>query len=242
MTRARHLLALIFMIPFFFACDSMIRKEGNGNMITKEVDINDFEEIVVTGNFEIMLKSGTSPGISITADENLHEYIEVSNSGDRLIIETTENLDSDEGLSLLITYTKLTAIEVGGAATLESEETIAGEYFNISMSGAGAVDLDVDLNALKLSVSGAGSVDLSGRADETAISMSGAGGLDAFDMESKACKIQISGVGSANITVTEKLDASVSGVGGISYRGNPESVVSDVSGLGSISKSGRNNK
>jgi len=242
MIRFSSIFSMILMVVLFSACDTLVREVGNGNMITKEIEVDDFKEIIVSGNFEIMLIAGDKAGVSLTADENLHEFIEISTNGDRLVIETLANLDSDDGLSLYITYTELTAIEIGGAATLESEETIDGEYLNISMSGAGALDLSLNLNALKLSVSGAGSVELSGRADEQNISMSGAGGLDAYELESKICKVQISGVGSANINVTEKLDASVSGVGGISYIGNPEEVISDVSGLGSISKSGRDNK
>ncbi len=242
MIKSTHFLVVILSAIFFSACDTMIRKEGNGNMITKEVDVDDFEEIIVSGNFDILLKQGSSPGVTLVADENLHDYIDITTSGERLVIETLENIDSDEGLSLYITYKNLSAIEIGGAATVASENTISGEYLYVSMSGAGALDLQLDLSALKLSVSGAGSVDLSGRADEQSISMSGAGGLDAYELESKVCKIQISGVGSANINVTEKLEANVSGVGGISYRGNPGSVKKDVSGLGSISKSDRGNK
>lgn len=224
MIRFSSIFSMILMVVLFSACDTLVREVGNGNMITKEIEVDDFKEIIVSGNFEIMLIAGDKAGVSLTADENLHEFIEISTNGDRLVIETLANLDSDDGLSLYITYTQLTAIEIGGAATLESEETIDGEYLNISMSGAGALDLSLNLNALKLSVSGAGSVELSGRADEQNISMSGAGGLDAYELESKICKVQISGVGSANINVTEKLDASVSGVGGISYIGNPEEV------------------
>lgn len=242
MVRLNSFMLVILMFTFLSACDTLVREVGNGNMTTKEIEIDDFKEIIVSGNFEIMLNSGDKAGVSLTADENLHDFIEISTNGDRLIVETLANLDSDEGLSLYITYTELTAIEIGGAATLESEQAISGEYLNISMSGAGALDLELNLNALKLSVSGAGSVDLSGRADEQNISMSGAGGLDAYQLESKVCKIQISGVGSANINVSERLDATVSGVGGISYRGNPDEVKSDVSGLGSISKSDRDDK
>ncbi len=242
MVRLNSFMLVILMVTFLSACDTLVREVGNGNMTTKEIEIDDFKEIIVSGNFEIMLNSGDKAGVSLTADENLHDFIEISTNGDRLIVETLANLDSDEGLSLYITYTELTAIEIGGAATLESEQAISGEYLNISMSGAGALDLELNLNALKLSVSGAGSVDLSGRADEQNISMSGAGGLDAYQLESKVCKIQISGVGSANINVSERLDATVSGVGGISYRGNPEEVKSDVSGLGSISKSDGDDK
>ena len=70
--------------------------------------------------------------------------------------------------------------------------------------------------------------------------MSGAGDLEAYDLVSKYCKITLSGIGSAEIFVEEELEASISGVGGISYRGNPNKVRDDISGLGRISDRSRN--
>lgn len=228
------LLPFSTIIVLFFGCNGVIRESGNGNMVTKEIEVSDYEEINIAGNFEIILKRGDSPLVVLTADENLHEFIEVGVSGDRLEIETTKPLSSEEGLTLEIIYDELASIDVGGAATITSQEPIEGDYLNISMSGAGAVDLEVRMKVLKTSVSGAGAVELRGSVNEQHIQMSGAGGFDAYDLRSKSCEISISGVGSANIYVTESLDATVSGVGGITYKGNPQQVKTDVSGLGSI--------
>ncbi len=109
------------------------------------------------------------------------------------------------------------------------------------MSGAGEVEMDVDLGRIELDISGAGAVELSGTADEQDISMSGAGGYDGSDLISRICKISISGVGGAEVFVTEDLEATVSGIGGVSYSGNPANVHSDISGLGSVSEDDNNN-
>lgn len=235
-------LLISFLLGLLFACNDVVREKGNGNMITRESNIGYFEEVNVSGNFEIILRQGESPGLLITADENLHKFIEVESSGDRLEIKTTKSLSSNDGLVLEVTYKELTAIEVGGAATITSEEPIVGDYLNVTMSGAGAIDLEVNLKVLKTSVSGAGAVDFKGIADEHYIQMSGAGGLDAYNLQSKVCEVNISGVGGANIFVTESLAANVSGVGSISYKGNPQSVKKEVSGLGSIDRTDDENK
>jgi len=64
--------------------------------------------------------------------------------------------------------------------------------------------------------------------------MSGAGGLDAFDLKAEYARIRISGVGGADIYVTKELDAKISGLGDVTYRGNPANIDKSVSGLGTI--------
>ena len=87
-----------------------------------------------------------------------------------------------------------------------------------------------------MEISGAGAVKLEGRADYQSIKMSGAGGYSGFELISQNCKIDISGVGSADVFVEKELDARISGLGGVSYKGNPDNVISDVSGLGSVGR------
>jgi len=64
--------------------------------------------------------------------------------------------------------------------------------------------------------------------------MSGAGKLQAFKLDTKFCRIDISGIGGAEVFVTEELDVQVSGIGGVTYIGDPPRVRRDVSGLGKI--------
>ena len=125
-------------------------------------------------------------------------------------------------------------LNISGACSLNSEEIFKGDELKIDMGGAGIIDLEVDIKELKLFISGAGAVKLAGNVDRQQIDMSGAGGYEASDLVSKFCEINISGVGNADIYVLEKLQATISGLGGINYKGKPEVIESDVSGLGVI--------
>ena len=93
---------------------------------------------------------------------------------------------------------------------------------------------------MDLRVSGASAIQLRGQVNELIIRMSGAGDIEAYDLVSKYCKISLSGIGSAEIYVEDELEANISGVGGIRYRGNPNRVRDDISGLGRISDKSRN--
>ncbi|MEJ2006455.1 MAG: DUF2807 domain-containing protein, partial [Cyclobacteriaceae bacterium] len=153
-----------------------------------------------------------------------------------LEINSSRKLRASDDSNITVFYKSVESIEVQGAATLHTDNVFSGDYLRLTMSGAGEVDMDVDLGRLELDISGAGAVELKGNAEEQDISMSGAGGYDAEELISRRCRISISGVGGAQVYVTEDLDATVSGIGGVSYLGNPSNVRSDISGLGSISE------
>ncbi|MEM9856215.1 MAG: head GIN domain-containing protein [Bacteroidota bacterium] len=223
-----------FAILVLQSCGGMLGERGNGVIVTENFSVSDFNRIEVEGNFEIRLEKSGNPGVSVTTDENLLDFISVESRGDRLVLISEKNLISEEGVQVVISYSELRGISVGGAAILTSDQTIAEDYLDLEMSGAGAVELDLEMTALEINVSGAGAMELTGSVVEQRIRMDGAGGLDAGDLISEKCEIDISGVGGAVVHVTESLRASVSGVGGITYRGNPTDVQKDVSGIGSV--------
>ena len=50
--------------------------KGNGKLITENRSLSDYDKIGVAGSFDVILVKGKEGAISITADENLMEYIE----------------------------------------------------------------------------------------------------------------------------------------------------------------------
>lgn len=223
------------LIALSTACNIDLGERGNGQIITEEFsDIGNFDKVVIAGSFEVVLRESNQPNLIVMTDENLMRLIEVENDNGTLEIRSKKKLRPSDDSKLIVEYTSLEQIEVAGAAALQAENTIKESELTINMSGAGEVDLAVDVNELEIDVSGAGAVQMKGYAKTQKISMSGAGGYDGEKLESEICSISISGVGGAKVYVTGELDASVSGVGGVTYRGNPEVINKNVSGLGSI--------
>ena len=107
---------------------------------------------------------------------------------------------------------------------------------DLSVSGSGDMEIDIDAGEVETGISGSGDVKLSGRALSNRVSISGSGKLDAEDLETDRYKIQISGSGSCRINANKEIDASVSGSGSIYYRGEPDKVYSSTSGSGRIRK------
>jgi hypothetical protein len=219
------------------SCNMDLGERGNGQIVTEEYsDIGSFNEVSIAGSFEVVLRESNQPNLILITDENLLNYIEIDNNNGRLEVNSTRKLRPSDDSRIIVEYTELEMLDVSGAAAVSAENTLEGNSFELNMSGAGEVELKLDLKELIVDVSGAGAVSLSGFAQRQEISMSGAGGYDGDKLESESAEISISGVGGASIFVTKELNASVSGVGGVSYKGNPEVVNKNVSGLGSVSQ------
>lgn len=212
-------------------------ERGNGNIISEKRTVDEFSSIKIGGNFDVTLVPDEIPSIKIITDENLVSFIDTEVRDDQLVITQKKKLFSTSKIKLIIEYSDLEKVKVTGAALLKNEDIIRQEKLEIRMEGAGMIDLLIESESLKVVLSGAGIVKLAGDTDFQELNLAGAGKLEAYDLKSKSCKITVGGIGGAKVYVTEELDATIEGIGGIEYRGNPEKVHTEISGLGSISES-----
>ena len=226
-------LLILLLVPVFSACDYIIGEEGNGEIITETRSIDDFDELDISGMFDVVLEPG-KPMVTITGDENLMQWIQVRSDGDVLIIDTEKRLRSERGIKIVVHYEELKEINTSGASNIVAEETIFADRLRVLISGAGKTDLSVAVKSIDVEMSGAAVIYLSGVAEVFRADLSGAGSIEAFGLETENCELEISGAGSATVNVTGDLEAQVSGVGGVQYLGNPKNVHKDVSGVGSI--------
>ena len=227
------LLSSIILLLGFSACDSNYR-EGSGTKDSRTEATGSFNELSLEGNYEATLILADEPRVVIEADDNLLQHVEVSNSGGKLSIITEDDLVTDDPIKVTVYYKDLDYIVCGGAAVVRNEGLLSSHYLQIDMKGAGVFDLDIETREVAVEIAGAGMVELKGSTNLIKCSIAGAGNLAAYDLFSQDADIRLSGVGGAQVTVEGNLDARVSGLGSISYRGHPEKVNSQVSGLGTI--------
>ena len=236
---------------------------GSGNVITESRKVDDFDEIDFGFVGTVLISQGDETSLTIEGDDNIVELIKTSVRGNTLIIDTQRNsrignINPTKELKYTITtpnlekidlsgageiysdpfVTNQLTIDVSGAGTVEFAQVTAGDV-RIDVSGAGSAELtQVTADDVTIDLSGAGSIDLSGRTQKLAIDLNGMGDVEAGNLASNVADVVISGAGSAEIWVSESLDANVNGVGSINYYGEP-SVSQDVSGIGSIKSLGK---
>src|SRR5579871_463712 len=205
-------LLLLAVVAATAGC-SRLGIKGDGSITTTNRPVADFTALEANGAYQIQWSSG-KPALSISTDQNLLPLITTSISGNSLHIDWKENLRPTKGITIIISSAALTNAELNGAVSLTAS----------NLSGTG----------LKLEANGASSIIVDGTVTNLAAEISGAGKLNATTLHTQAASVSLSGASYADVTVTEALQASISGVGVLTYAGNPKSVMKDVSGLGAI--------
>ncbi len=235
----RPLLSIMILISglFLLSCNiggsHVIR--GDGNVISTVHPVAHFERIDITGVFDVILKSGNEPVVILKTDENLQELISIDVRGDALYVGPTEDaIYNHSKMELHITYPALEQIHVGGACKLRAENPVVADRLAFQVSGAADIELELEVGDLQTRVSGAGNLNFSGEAENHIIMLSGASNLRAEHLKSKDTRISMSGAGSAHVYSSDRLQASLSGIGAIRYYGDPKQIQVDKSGLGSI--------
>ena len=139
-------------------------------------------------------------------------------------------------VTVYLTYKSLIDIDVSSAADLESKSVLTGDELHIEVSSAGRATLKVDVDALDVDVNSAGKLELSGACNFNKINVNSAGKLYAFDLQSKKVNADVNSAAKAEINVSKELIAEANSGGSISYKGNPEKVISDSDSGGRVKK------
>lgn len=219
---------------------SKTRVKGNGKIVTKNRSTTSYDEIKVSGFFDVDLVAGKEGSITVKAEENLMPYIKVEVEGNVLKVYTEKNtnISASGGKTIQITipFEKISSVTLSGSGDVRSKNTIKSDTFSAALSGSGDLNLDVDSTTFDLAVSGSGGIVLKGNTGNFTTKLSGSGDIDAAGLKAKNVDFTISGSGDSKIFCSENLKARVSGSGDIQYLGNPKTKDTKVSGSGSISK------
>lgn len=189
---------------------------GSGSVEIDNRDVEEFEEIEISGAYEVDITVGEERSVEISGDDNLLKYIDTYVRGNTLIVESRKELRPRHGILVKITTPELEVLSLSGASDIFIEGLDEGRFY-IDMSGACSVEAEGIVGTFKLELSGAGSV-------------------DARHLRAEDVTVDLSGASSASVYASNSLDASISGVGSVDYYGNPEYVDTDISGIGSINR------
>ena len=196
--------------------------KGNKNVVKEERSVGSFTGIEVGGAFNVFLTQENKNTLFIEADENLMEQITTEvNSG---ILEiSSRNIRNATKLNIYISVPTLNSLDISGASTVKSENTLQSETFRIIASGASHADLTLSTTNLETEASGASNLFLSGFADTQNIDASGASEVDASALETKVTKAEASGASNITVNATEKIERETSGAGSIKVIGQAKS-------------------
>jgi len=207
-------------------------------------NLSNFTSVSFEGTYDVLLKQGSNTQIEIIGsdDKKTTDIItEVTNG--KLTVRFKDGKNNNLKFKIkknntmpqiILTYVELDNIENSGVVNLKAEKKIVAETFKFSASGAGNFEVDFEVSKLIVNMSGAMNFKVSGTATEQKYDLSGAGSIEAYDLIGDKVTIDMSGAGSAQVHAKKYIDAEISGVGSITYKGNPDKVKTENGILGSI--------
>ena len=212
--------------------------EGNGNIKTEKRNVSEYDQVALSGFFDVFLEKGTEGKLTIEAESNFLDYIVTEVEGDKLIIKTKKgyNLRPSRNMIVKITvpFKDLDEVSLSGSGDIVSNAVIKARNFKSYISGSGDITLEVDADDVDTALSGSGDIKLSGKTNKLSAKVSGSGDVDCYNLKAKNVEAKVNGSGDVKVYASEKLYARVSGSGDIDYKGNPSTVDKKVGGSGDI--------
>jgi hypothetical protein len=110
-------LSVIFgLMTSCISSQSFMTVKGIGPSKTKDYNVSDFNGIDISNGFDVILVQGNSEGLTLTAQENLLEYITVTVDKGILKIYSDKNINATQPLKARITFKDINNIRVSGGA------------------------------------------------------------------------------------------------------------------------------
>jgi len=214
---------------------------GSGIVMTKSYNLSDFNGVRSKIPAQIYLSqssTGSGTNVTIVGNDNILEVIDPAVEDGTLVLRykddfTFWNVWNNDSIKVYVSAPNISSVYVDGAGSIRTITPISADSMKVSISGAGDVDMLLDVNTLETQISGFGDMRLSGKAKNYDADISGAGNIEAYNLSSEDVRIQISGSGSAHVNASRTLDVSISGAGDVKYLGDPK-VTEHISGAGSV--------
>jgi hypothetical protein len=189
---------------------------GSGKVASETRSLSGFEAIELTGSADVIVSLGETESVSVEAEDNLLPLVETQVRGGRLVIGTKSNttLAPTQPVRVTVTLKALRSASLTGSGNI----TIGG------LSGG----------SLRLDLSGSGNISAAGTVEALSATLGGSGNILCDDLQASSASVEINGSGNVTVYASQRLEATISGSGAVTYRGNPAQVEQSVSGSGSI--------
>jgi hypothetical protein len=251
------ILLLIAVLPGCYGVNINGNITGSQNLETREYDFTDFNRIEILSPFAVEISRSNDYAVSVTANDNLYEYIDVTQSGNTLRIRLRPFLSfRSTTLRAEITLPELISIEMSGASSGNVADFQTDKDVDITVSGASrleivslqAADVTVEISGASrasgfvkcentsVEVSGASSLELDGSAEGARLEASGASSLRLQEFYLLHASVILSGASNGNVEVNGTLDVDISGASRLVFGGNPQLGEVEVTSASSLSR------
>ncbi len=219
--------------------------EGSGNVVLEPFPVEPFSEVVLNGEGVAIITSGDH-GVTVSVEDDVLPSVQAGTRGATLFlgreVDWIDGVRPTVPIEYRVTLPDLESVQVAGSGRAAIRGMRARQGLSVAVTGSGSVDaVDVAGGDVAVEVSGAGAVSLTGIvAEEFLVDISGSGEVTAagsaesiildiggsglyrgIELRGLRADVEVGGVGQAFVWADEQLEVDVSGLGKVTYRGDP---------------------
>jgi hypothetical protein len=175
-----------------------------------------FNAIHSKGAVNMVVQVGQAQSVRVTGDDKFIGQVAMKVVGGELVItiDNEKNVRFKSDSKIFVTMPALKAFRVEGAGLAELNN-ILGDRMDIQFEGAGRLVANGKVKMLKLNAQGVGDIDTKA-------------------LLAQHANVNFEGIGRVKVYASERLDATVEGMGSLNYYGNPKTVNKTAEGIGSV--------
>jgi len=228
---------------------------GAGEVIADQHPHEGFDRVAVSNAIEVDIARSEDYAITVTGYENLVPRVEVDLVGQELRITLAPGTYFRNNVEAFITMPDLSGLTVSGASEASAMGFASTDAFEMNVSGASRVAIDMEAgNATadisgasrlagtlrahdtSLTLSGASRCELTGSAADMELDVSGASRADLLQFEVQNVDADVSGASRATINMTGTLNVELSGASTLEYTGDVNLGVANVTGASTLTR------
>jgi hypothetical protein len=216
------LLAILSVTTVFSQKDKGPKIEGSGNVVTKDVATQPFDQLEASGIFNVVLTQGSKESLKIEAEDNLQPLFEVKNDGNKLIVDMKDDphFNSKKKMTVYITFKSLKSMDLKMVGNVSSQGNLNFGDLSLANKSVGSVDLALNAQKLDIENKSVGNLRLSGKAENAIIRSNSVGAIKASDLLVQTMDIDNDGVGSAEVNAVKELKVKDSFLGKVKNSGS----------------------
>ena len=209
------------LIGAFSACHHVGKGvQGSGIRKTEKRDLGSFTAIQASGAYEMKVTCQQPASFEIEGDDNILPLIKTEVRDGVLHINNEKSYNPTKPIAIRIALADLNRFATDGAADV-SITNVKNDKLSVNSTGAAKIKAE-------------------GQTKLAEINVPGAAKIDASTLRAERATVMVNGAAQVDVYASQQLDVTVSGVGQVTYDGNPGIVNKNVTGLGRVNKKGSN--
>lgn len=198
------------------------RIEGSGNVVTRDVAVQSFDELRASGVFNVVLTQGNKEAVKIEAEDNLQQLFEVRNEGSKLVVgmKKDSHFSNKKKMTVYVTFKNLKGMDLKMVGNVSSDGNLSFGDLALDNKSVGSVNLALNAKKLDIKNKSVGNLKLAGKADNAVIKSNGVGSIKASELVVQTMDIDNDGVGSAEVNAAKELKVRESFLGRVKNAGS----------------------